>query len=249
MMTPQGPVSAALQSPCGSSHRQWLHWHSGGCRHGEQSSDCNTNTVGVRDNREGHPFNICFYSLTVRNIINKYFKHPLNIQIMSSNTMCTFVFPVCVYTFFPQCSTVCAAFCQEHTPSSICGVSFRCPFGPWTLTQCPVCELAISLQALTAGGWPYRCLLGQTAAPFPRPALQQWSLVQHPPLLNVSTDVTLLLTSQALCLCVCFLFYPPVCSLALFPPEDWSVYLWHICTSPLFMFPSVSAFCKMVGRL
>lgn len=80
---------------------------------------------------------------------------------------------------------------------------FRCPIGPWTLTQCPACELAISLQALTAGGRAYRCLPGQTAAPFPHPALRQWSLV---PLLNVSTHVTTSLSHHKLCV---FLSLPP----------------------------------------
>lgn len=92
---------------------------------------------------------------------------------------------------------------------------FRCPIGPWTLTQCPACELAISLQALTAGGRAYRCLPGQTAAPFPHPALRQWSLVRHPPLLNVSTHVTTSLSHHKLC--VFFSLHPNVWPLALSP--------------------------------
>lgn len=192
--------------------------------------------------------------LIVRNIGNKYKWNPLMVLTsfcmfaMLSDIMCVLVFGlvfwVSVSVFCPKCSSVCAACCQEHTPSCICGVSFDVPslLEHWPNVQCVNWPFLRRLWQL--GGWAYRCPPGQTAAAFPHPALRQWSLVQHPLLLNVGTHVSTSLSHRP---CVFFFCSPPPS--CLLPQESRGVYPWHVCTSSLFVFPIVSTFCKNAGRL
>lgn len=134
---------------------------------------------------------------------------------MLSDIICVLVFGlvfwVSVSVFCPKCSSVCAACCQEHTPSCICGVSFDVPslLEHWPNVLCVNWPFLRRLWQL--GGWAYGCPPGQTAAAFPHPALRQWSLVQHPLLLNVGPHVSTSLSHRP---CVFFSLHLPrlVCS-------------------------------------
>lgn len=116
---------------------------------------------------------------------------------------------------------------------------------PWTLTQCPVYELAISLQALAAGilegggreyiaAFPGRQLLLFPALVSNRAALYAvrfpWmSALMYLPLLHILA------------------FYGFTSQLAS-PPEDCCVYRQHIYTLlDMFMFPSISTFFFSAG--
>lgn len=154
--------------------------------------------------------------------------------------VCLFVCLKCVHTFTPQHSSVWAAYFQEHT-SCVVSVSMS----HRSLNTEPMSCMWIgrfSAGSDSWGGWMHCSLPRQTAAPFPCPHFQQCGLVQHPPPLNVSTHVTTSGSHHKICVGFFTLFNPKcVCYSAL---EDWSVYLWHIYTSPLFMFPIISTFCK-----
>lgn len=141
-------------------------------------------------------------------------------------------------------SCVCCMLLRTHTFLYVwCG--FRCPISPWTLTQCPICELAISPGS---DSWGAGVSLPDRADSCSFPS--SCPLTVEPCAASTSPECQhscnyLELTSQALCV---FPFSTPrLSSPSLFLPEDRSVYLSHICTSPLFMFPIISTFCKNAG--
>ncbi len=120
------------------------------------------------------------------------------------------------------------------------------PISPWTLTQCLVCELAISPGSDSWGAGvspPARA----DSCSFPSSCpltVEPCAASTSPECQHSCNYLRAHITSP-----VRLSSPPSVCPLALFLPEDRSVYLWHICTSPLFMFPIVSTFCKKAGRL
>lgn len=127
-----------------------------------------------------------------------------------------------------------------HTPSFIRGVSFDVPslLKHWPNVQCVNRPFLRGLWQLGVGGWAYRCPPGQTAAPFPHPALlRQWSLVQHPLLLNVSPHASTSLSHQPSVFFFFFLLTSPVLSARCSPQESRGclsvarLHLFFVCVS------------------
>lgn len=132
-------------------------------------------------------------------------------------------------------SSVCRASSRTHTFLYMC-CELPCLVGPWTLTQCPVCELAISPGPDSWGaGVSLPARADSCSFPSSCPLTVEPCAASTSPECQHSCSY-FVLTSQALCIFFFFFFHPPACpparSLAPFLPEDRHVYLSHIFTSP-----------------
>ena len=127
---------------------------------------------------------------------------------------------------------VCCMSSRTHTFLYVC-CELPCPVGPWTLTQCPVCELAISPGPDSWGaGVSLPARADSCSFPSSCPLTVEPCAASTSPECQHSCNY-FVLTSQALCIFFFFFFtLLPVRSLALFLPEDRHVYLSHIFTSP-----------------
>lgn len=148
-------------------------------------------------------------------------------------------------------SSVCRASSRTHTFLYMC-CELPCLVGPWTLTQCPVCELAISPGPDSWGaGVSLPARADSCSFPSSCPLTVEPCAASTSPECQHSCSY-FVLTSQALCIFFFFFFFTllPVRPLARSLPFSRRTGMF-ICRTfsplPLFMFPIVSTFCRNAG--
>ena len=134
---------------------------------------------------------------------------------------------------------VCCMSSRTHTFLYVC-CELPCPVGPWTLTQCPVCELAISPGPDSWGaGVSLPARADSCSFPSSCPLTVEPCAASTSPECQHSCNY-FVLTSQALCIFFFFFFHPPACPLArsLSPGGPACLSVAHFHLSLCLCFPS-----------